>query len=301
MNKSSNIYEHFQRDKKSTLTETTKFLRDHPEPQPIEQEELIDLRNKANSLVQDGKFGAAIQTLEELQDAKNNIRLHKILDPEGNTTPVLVRDARKINQSEKGPETFEMQFLNATRAGIEIAYMAEIGEDIKPLLQKQAIEFGKNISNYTATPPKKSQKDLSKFMQEGLHNLGNIMESGGIADAFKKLNTAKDFQNFNDLSYNISTISNIKVGEKKGTFIETEIGMRELTETQKADYQAIIENNKPKQPQWYTSMKPFEQALTKTYAKQITDGTHTIPTQLTQLQGIEYTNTPFNILRDYSG
>ena len=62
--------------------------------------------------------------------------------------------------------------------------------------------------------------------------------------------------------------------------------MKGLTESQKKQYENILQSKEPI-PSWYTAMPKWEQELCKKYASKIAAGEHVIPTQLRQIAGMK--------------
>ena len=273
------LYDKFKSDKESTIGVIQEFLQSTPKSPTIAPEDLGQYRRDAVTLVSQGKFTEALQTLERLRDAKSGIVMQEITK---DGVPVIIRDARAAkNPPVRETEAFEMQYLNAIRAGMDIAEIA--GKPaINTLLQREATEFMQKFSENKVL----SQEELAGLLKKQIKDLGKILESNGIPDAYKKLNIAKDFQNFNDKHSNIVTVSSIEHNGQKHTVIEAEVAMKGLTESQKKQYESILQSEGPK-PSWYTAMPKWEQALCKKYASKIAAGEHVIPTQLRQIAGMK--------------
>jgi len=273
------LYDKFKSDKESTIGVIQEFLQSTPKSPTIAPEDLGQYRRDAVTLVSQGKFTEALQTLERLRDAKSGIVMQEITK---DGVPVIIRDARAAkNPPVRETEAFEMQYLNAIRAGMDIAEIA--GKPaINTLLQREATEFMQKFSENKVL----SQEELAGLLKKQIKDLGKILESNGIPDAYKKLNIAKDFQNFNDKHSNIVTVSSIEHNGQKHTVIEAEVAMKGLTESQKKQYESILQSEGPK-PSWYTAMPKWEQALCKKYASKIVAGEHVIPTQLRQIAGMK--------------
>ena len=273
------LYDKFKSDKESTIGVIQEFLQSTPKSPTIAPEDLGQYRRDAVTLVSQGKFTEALQTLERLRDAKSGIVMQEITK---DGVPVIIRDARAAkNPPVRETEAFEMQYLNAIRAGMDIAEIA--GKPaINTLLQREAEKFMEEFSKNKGL----SQEELAGLLKDQIKNLGKILEENGIPDAYKKLNIAKDFQNFNDKHSNIVTVSSIEHNGQKHTVIEAEVAMKGLTESQKKQYESILQSEGPK-PSWYTAMPKWEQALCKKYASKIAAGEHVIPTQLRQIAGMK--------------
>jgi len=273
------LYDKFKSDKESTIGVIQEFLQSTPKSPTIAPEDLGQYRRDAVTLVSQGKFTEALQTLERLRDAKSGIVMQEITK---DGVPVIIRDARAAkNPPVRETEAFEMQYLNAIRAGMDIAEIA--GKPaINTLLQREAEKFMEEFSKNKGL----SQEELAGLLKDQIKNLGKILEENGIPDAYKKLNIAKDFQNFNDKHSNIVTVSSIEHNGQNHTVIEAEVAMKGLTESQKKQYESILQSEGPK-PSWYTAMPKWEQALCKKYASKIAAGEHVIPTQLRQIAGMK--------------
>ena len=273
------LYDKFNTDKESTLGVIQEFLQSTPKSPTIAPEDLGQYRRDAVTLVSQGKFTEALQTLERLRDAKSGIVMQEITK---DGVPVIIRDARAAKiPPVRETEAFEMQYLNAVRAGMDIAEIAG-NSSLKEVLSAEATKFMQEFSENKGL----SQEELAGLLKKQIKNLGKILEANGIPDAYKKLNIAKDFQNFNDKHSNIVTVSSIEHNGQKHTVIEAEVAMKGLTESQKKQYESILQSEGPK-PSWYTAMPKWEQALCKKYASKIAAGEHVIPTQLRQIAGMK--------------
>ncbi|MFV0250788.1 MAG: hypothetical protein AB8U53_02815 [Rickettsia aeschlimannii] len=62
-------------------------------------------------------------------------------------------------------------------------------------LNKEAVKF---INSFNALNMEKSQENISKICKLKLKVLFELLGKSGIKNTHKKLNVAKDFQNFND-------------------------------------------------------------------------------------------------------
>lgn len=288
----TNIKEQFDADKAKLLSQTTKYLKNNISAQDISPELISQYRNEAIDQVKEGNFNSALQTLEKLRDAKSGIVLHEIKPEDGaSTSPIIIRDARKCkNPSVRETESFEMQYLNAIRAGMDMSDI-EKKPELKDALQKKAAEF---ITNFHKDDQKQNkledqenyQKILRQKLQGEIANIAALLEQNGIKSSYKKLNIAKDFQNFNDTPANVVTISSIKGAGVQHTIVEAEVALKGLTDEQLGDYEAIRSED-TKKPKWYTKMPSWEQDLCRKYVEQIIDGKHVIPTQLRQIVGMK--------------
>lgn len=196
--------------------------------------------------------------------------------------PIIIRDARNAKDPRQlGTEGYEMQYLNAVRAAIDIAKI-EGKPELEQDLKKQAVNF---IENFNKDNENRTQEEISINVKNKVNNIAIFLEEKNIKEVHKKLNVAKDFQNFNDEHHNIATISTVtdKNG-KNHTIIEAEVALKGLTEEQQKEYDSIKDENKPK---WYTKMPDWESELVKKYAPKITSGGHVIPTQLRQIVGMK--------------
>lgn len=273
------LHDKFQHDKTATLVAAEEFLQDPPALPKFTAETLQGYRDDALALVSTGRFTEALQKLERLRDAKTNITIHEGVK---DGVPVLIRDARNAkNPSFRGTEAFEMQYLNTIRAGMDIANIEE-NPALKVALQAKANTF---MATFSKQHSGKSQKELAALLKAEISNLGKTLEEHGVADAYEKLNVAKDFQNFNDKHANVVTVSSVKHGERTHTVIEAEVAMKGLTSKQKEQYMSILGDG-PK-PSWYTAMPVWEQELCQGYATRIAAGEHVIPTQLRQMAGMK--------------
>lgn len=300
-NETSLINKKFKADKEFTLKVGAEYLQTEKEAINITAEILLVYRQEINKFVENGDFTLALGALEKLREAKTGIVLTKKDGIDG-ASSVLIRDARNAkSKSVRETEAFEMQYLNAIRAAIDIAII-ENKPQLEANLKTKAKEF---IVNFSVNNVTNSQKELAKLLKKEIKEIGKFMEKVGVADIYNKLNVAKDFQNFNDIHSNIFTISSIKHDGINHTAIEAEIAMKGLTKIQNAQYAAISQESAIK-PQWFNKMPKCQQALTKKYAPIITASTHVIPTQLRQIAGmknafekitaIHFSNKPLEIL-----
>jgi len=277
----STLHEKFKSDKEATLAAAQEFLQTNEKSQGVTREDLQKYRDEATVFVLDGKFEEALQSLERLRDAKTGIVISEVIK---DNVPIVVRDARgALTPPVRETEAFEMQYLNAVRASIDIATI-EGKPELKEALQEKALKF---IDNFSSQNSGKSQEELAGLLKKETKDLGKFLEDKGIPNAYKKLNVAKDFQNFNDKHSNIVTVSSIKHNGQAHTVVEAEVAMKGLTESQKKQYADIADENNQNKPSWYSAMPKWEQALCKQYAGKIAAGEHVIPTQLRQIAGMK--------------
>lgn len=273
----SEIQDNFNKDKEATLDAAQKYLNNNSSTPEIESRDYY--REAAAEAVKRGDFSAALENLETLRDLKSGIVTTEIA---GEPTSTIIRDARNATKPPlRGSEAHEMQYLNAIRAAIDIAETGgkpELVDQLKASANKFITEFSQQ--------PLKNQEAYQKDMKDKITNLGDILQEGGISNAFKKMNIAKDFQNFNEKHSNIVTISSVADDNgKTHTVTETEVAMKGMLDVQRQQYEAI--SNGGEAPGWYDAMPPWEKALTKKYAKTIAEGQHVIPTQLRQMAGMK--------------
>ena len=277
----SPLHEKFKSDKEVTLAAAQEFLQTNKESQGVNSKDLQKYRNDAKIFVSEGKFAEALQSLERLRDAKTGIVIHEVIK---DNVPIVVRDARGAqNPVVRETEAFEMQYLNAVRASIDIATI-EGKPELKEALQQKALDF---IGKFSTEHKGKSQEELAGLLKKETKDLGKLLEDKRIPNAYKKLNVAKDFQNFNDKHSNIVTVSSITHKGQTHTVVEAEVAMKGLTKSQKDQYAAIEVNTNLNKPSWYSAMPKWEQALCKQYAGKIAAGEHVIPTQLRQIAGMK--------------
>ena len=277
----THLYKKFESDKTATVAGAQEFLQSNSESQAITREDLQSYRGNAINFVLNGKFIEALKSLERLRDAKTGIVTHEVIKDD---VPIVVRDAREaITPPALETEAFEMQYLNAIRAGIDIATI-EGKPELKEALEQKASDF---IQGFSSQHSGKSQEELAGLLKKETKILGKLLEDKGIPDAYNKLNVAKDFQNFNDKHSNIVTISSINHDKQKHTVIEAEVAMKGLTTSQKEQYATITDDHNPNKPSWYTALPKWEQGLCQKYASKIAAGEHVIPTQLRQIAGMK--------------
>ncbi|WP_342270181.1 hypothetical protein [Rickettsia endosymbiont of Orchestes rusci] len=188
-----------------------------------------------------------------------------------------------------------MQYLNAVRAAIDIAKIEEKPE-LEEQLKNEAVTF---IENFNKKNENKSQEEISINVKNKINDIAVILEENGIKQIHKKLNVAKDFQNLNDEHCNIVTVSNVKDKQgKEHVVIEAEAALKGLTIEQKAEYEKIKTENKPK---WFTAMKDWESKLVERYADKIVQGDHVISTQLRQIVGMKNAFEKITAIADSNG
>jgi hypothetical protein len=274
----------FEASKAATLQATETFLAHNPlkTVEEIPQNEPARYRNDAISAVNTGDIAEAMQSLERAREAHTGIRVHTV-------DGVLIRDARKAKEPPvRRTEAFEIQYLNAIRASIDIAEL-EGKPGLKAELEGKAKTFMNNFASSAGNDDlasKEAQEKLSKALKEEINGVAEFLKANEIDDAHKKLNVAKDFQNFNDDHKNVVTLSSIKDNEGKShTVVEAEVAFKELTDDQKKEYTNITGDG-PK-PDWYNVLPEWQQKLCKKYASKIAKGEHVIPTQLRQIAGMK--------------
>ena len=236
-------------------------------------------------------MSSVLANLEEAREARMGVKT-SISDG------VLIRDARgATGKKELGPEGFEMQYLNAVRAAMDIADK-DPGVQDKDALKRQLLEKAKIFMAGD------HDKLDAKSHKKNIHDLAKLMKESGVKDPHKKLDTAKDYQNFKDTHRDVVTISSYtEIGRPAVTIVEAEVAFKTLTPKQQKEYQQIIDfdgelpikkgqnpmgtDGQPKElPKWFVKLKPHEQNLCKDSAPMIVAGTHVIPTQLRQIGGM---------------
>lgn len=230
-------------------------------------------------------YSAAIKQLHELRDTKNGI-----LWKENSHDGVVVRDARAQDSSPvNGSEAFQIMALNYARASHVLLEEALKRGDIDVEEQKSAAEkiTRQTYDIYSTLATSNHQEE--DFKKHNAALLDSLAEGLGVEHkvASKQLNVAKDYMNFEDRHVHSVTLSTVKHDGERYTICEAETMMLGMTDSQKAE----MENRKDKS--WYKEQSPAERSLTDRYAEQISDGKHTIPTQLRGIPGIRnaYTKT----------
>jgi hypothetical protein len=262
---SLSLKEKADKDKAFLINQTNEFLKSKNNfSEPLETN-----RDKINEAVKNGNFGEALQNLEILREQKTGINLIRIVGKDGNT-PILIRDSRNNTNESRilSTEGFEMQYLNAIRAAMEIVAI-EKKPELKNQLKDQAINF---INSFHEKNKEQPQEKISINVKNEINNIMTFLEKNGIEKPHKKINVAKDFQNFNDEHFNIVTLSNIQDNSGKiHTIIEAEVALKGITEEQKAEYENRNNEN------WFTKMAPWEQELVNIYVEKITAGNTLYP------------------------
>jgi len=172
------LHEKFESDKTATIAGAQEFLQSNSESQAITKEDLAKHRSNAVKFVLDRKFTEALKSLERLRDAKTGIVIHEVIQDD---VPIVVRDARgALTPPTLETEAFEMQYLNAIRAGIDIATI-EGKPELKEALEQKASDFILKISTQDTV---KSQKELAGFLNKEIEILSTLIEDKGIPDAY---------------------------------------------------------------------------------------------------------------------
>lgn len=304
------LKDQFEADKEFLLSSTEDYLSDNsdqPNITTLKYDEKTS-RGQIAAQVAAGDFGNAIETLEILREQKTNIARVRI---EGkDNTSVVIRDARSAkNPPVRDTEAFEMQYLNAIRAAIEVAKIELIDEKnpnpksvqkfnkLKEVLDKKAQSyFDKFHENNTGN----SQDEIFSKNNAELKDLILTLEVHGIKDARNKLNVAKEFQNFESSQANISTITKVTHKKNEYSVIESEVALRGLTKDQKNEYQKIKNNERPL-PAWFSSMPKVEQQLTLKHIDAILSDKYVISTQLRQLVGMKNAFEKITAIKPQSG
>lgn len=235
----------------------------------------------------------AMKALERARDAKSGIKTEIISTENGPS--VLVRDASKCDKElVRGTEASEIQFLNLVRAGLEVADIEKLPRETKIQLLQQAQVFMTSLGNrddFSTNLDERipQEKALAKEFDEAVEmRVYGVLRSAGVPNVENKVDVAKDFQNLKTEHYNIATISQVSVGVgRTAPVITVEVGQRSLTKEQKAEYATISEPNEQDRPAWFNAMPWWEQELCRRNVAAITDGNHTLGTQLWQLVGMK--------------
>lgn len=241
--------------------------------------DVTGLRSTINSALADRDYSTAIRTLNELRDARNGIAWTR--DERSHT---IVRDARNVTPPVEtdGPEAYAMQYLNVTRGAITLIEQAAARNDLSrsdairaiQQLEKSAVAFCHNIDGVEGA------KELGKAIKQGNSHIVDVVSGAlGIkeSDAKKRLNTAKDFSNFQDTHYHTVTLATVEHAGQEYTTFEADVALLGLTDSQQAEYAQI---NGQTGPDWYQAMPAWERDLVQGAKAAITDGQHVIPTQL---------------------
>ena len=142
-------------------------------------------------------------------------------------------DVRNIMSEHLKRQGFSVLLADGGQAGIDIA-KTENKPELVLKLNKEAVRF---INSFNALNMEKSQENISKNMQTEIDKVAELLGTNGIKNAHKKLNVAKDFQNFNDEHCNIVTLSKVTNDEgKEPIVVEAEVAFKGLTEEQKQEY-----------------------------------------------------------------
>lgn len=277
---SNEFYNNFEKDKKDLIHQVETYLKSQNDVD-ISVE---DLEKKLQENLAKGDITNSIETIEKLRDAKLGIKQFTI-EEEGKQK-ILIRDASGIadisldssNRGEK--ESYMLQYLNLINAAQDIVdielYLSIKKFDLETKLKEKANQFY-HLINSSEVQTKEEQKQA---LEVGIEELSSFLEDNNIKDAFKKLNIAKDFQNFKHNHYNIATISSIRSESGQNVrVVEMEAGMRKMSKEQKIEF-----DNLDIRP-WYSKLSKIEKELVTQYKKKITSDNYTLPTQLRQIPG----------------
>jgi len=232
-----------------------------------------------------------IDSFAERKDAKSNITWHKNeIAGDSLSTPSLVRDARNAKSPPQVlADSYVMQSINCVRASIDII-KHEKG-------QEAADEFKQKIDVYLKDFINKHQdnsniKEVESDTKKLNARLVVELEKAGIKSPEKKIEKAKDFQNFKDEHRHITTIYNQTNDQGKTVVaVESDVMNLGLTEKQKIMFDAI-KNHKGGDiaplnhdgeaidMQWFNKMPELDKNFLQDNAEAIAKGNKVIPTQL---------------------
>ncbi len=258
-------YEKLQNNKKQALDFANKVIESKSEV----SRSYIELRQE---LMKKQDLTSAIEILAEMKDKQNNIHWYKDGDN-------LVRDGREAKNPPSFPaESYAIQYLNHVRTAITLTS----DEELKKSLQEKAIA---NIDSFLDIA---DIKLLEQKVTKENSKLAITLMKKGIINAVQKIKLAKDFANFQDKHYHITTLSRIKDAD----VIESEIMHLGLTQAQEKMFQAInsYTSTDPDKSMvikldgedmsWFNKCKRWQQDQIKRYAPIILAENHVIPTQL---------------------
>ncbi len=256
--------------------------------------------------------------LREIRDERTGIITHTI-PSDGKNPAIQIRDARGCDKShQRGYEASEMAMLNAVSAAFDILDDLDLGskEEIKSQLRQVAIDFIRENNSAAGEPlDKEARKEVGKALNKKIKEVAVILAQNGVANPFEALNIGKDYQNFNYEQADVITISRISIArddvlkkgaEKSGgtiakTVIESEVGLRGLTDEQKAEYQAIKDRDDSNIPKWFRAISEDEQKFVRRYVKKIIEGKHVHPTQLRRIAGLKNAFEKITLIADEDG
>jgi hypothetical protein len=297
MENSKSNYDILQDNKTKVLKFAKDVFAKDVESSNINKDEIEAKLESAKEKLSVGGFSEAISLLDEIKDNKLGIIWHKSGDLD-NGTEALVRDARNITDRSEdlkkdAGEKYAMQVLNLVRASIDLLGDENDDKTNKSKEKLKDIALG-SLENIDSLPER--IKEYNSAIVE-------VLKESGMEDVEKKLQFAKEIQNFNDEHKHIVTLSSARrmanrsvrddkksetidtevdtlIQEVDTTIIEADIMLNGLTDTQEEAWKAIANREKQKLPDWYNKMEPYQQTLLQKHAGEIAKGNKVIPTQL---------------------
>jgi hypothetical protein len=233
-------------------------------------EKLQYLRKQIAEAIQSENFGKAIELLMELKDFNQGIFWHVISNPYTGKD-MLVRDARNCHDPNDCNEPYLIMAINYVRAA-KALLPADKYAEIKSYLELLICNF--YIKGINTSEKKILLKDFARF-NTVITNLIAINLNIPFDEAYKRLNTAKDFVNLEEPSKDIVTVFHLKDSKAENiTAFQADLPRCELTPEIKEEYFHLERNI------WYQILPPWEQDLVKKYTPNILAEKCVLPTQL---------------------
>lgn len=254
---------------------------------------------------------SAIHALDQQKDNKLGITWHE--DDKGNR----VRDARNVTTDEAllkkdAGEKYAMQVLNETRGGILLLEQSDISEEKKEETKAKLLLVAEAALKDDMDQLPSKIRGYNSALIAVLHESGATLDESGISRSAEQLNFAKEVANFQDNHKHIITLNSIEDNQgNKHTIVEADVMLNSLTDSQKAQYEAIAAADDkilPKKPDklslksrmaklvgryklkddyaWYNKLPDHKRKLVKSAAEKIARGEKVIPAQLREFIGI---------------
>jgi hypothetical protein len=329
MTKASNtnlsLRKNFIASKTRALQEVREYLKNNPTTSDAEIQGLIrSCKDQRDAILQSLRspqkdLVGIVNELRQVRDARTGIITIITKDKDH---PIELRDARGCKKPyERGYEASEMAMLNAVSAALDkLDILGLQSKNTKSQLRQVAIDFIEENNDKAGEPlNKKQRKEAGERLKKKIKSVAEILAQNGVDNPFEVLNIGKDYQNFNYDQADIVTISKIvvardgvlkKSAERSGgiitkTVIELEVGLRGLTDEQRAQYQAIKNANGNRDdnnlPSWFTAINENERQFVEKYIDKILTGKHVHPTQLRRIAGLKNAFEKTTLIADENG
>jgi len=275
------MFDSFQIDKANLKTSVTDYINTHPEGKDIENRK-EELNTSINAALDTGDLNAVIALLNEKKDVDLGIAI--TYDDDNKVVIKDARNAQKRDENYTYENEYKMQFINSVRAANDIIDIEITDEAQKTAMKASLLNNVKAFMSNGASEgfvkfEPKSADEYKTAMYAAMGDVANLLKENGVEKAAKKMNQAKEFQTYNDKQYNPVTITEID----GVPVIESEVGLRQMTDAQKAEYTKM---NSDTPPGWFADQDDFSKGLLNKYSEEMTAGTHVMPTQILNAPGL---------------